>query len=189
MNFEYLLTQYGYLAVFFGSIFEGETILTLAGFFVHKGYLHFLPAILCASCGGMLGDQLCFLLGRHYGSGLVRYFPKLTPMIEKTNKLLDKHSSIIIIVVRFMYGLRIAGPIAIGMSKISFTRFALFNILGALLWASVILSIGVLFGESAHWMLAKYQQYARIMLVIVVILVLVALIIALYIKCHHQQKK
>jgi membrane protein DedA with SNARE-associated domain len=190
MNFEYLLTQYGYLAVFLGSIFEGETILTLAGFFVHKGYLHFLPSILCASCGGMLGDQLCFLLGRYYGSGLVRYFPKLTPMIEKTNKLLDKHSSIIIIVVRFMYGVRIAGPIAIGMSKIPFIRFALFNTFGALLWASVILSIGVLFGESVHWMLAKYQQYARIMLVIVIILALIALVIALYKKkYHHQQKK
>lgn len=60
MNVEQLLNHYGYLAIFIGSILEGETILTLAGFFVHKGYLLFLPSILCAAGGGMLGDQICF---------------------------------------------------------------------------------------------------------------------------------
>lgn len=188
MNIEHLLTQYGYLAIFLCSIFEGETILTLAGFFVHKGYLYFFPAVVSAACGGMLGDQLCFFLGRYYGQRLLKHFPKLTPMVEKTNRMLCKHSSIIIILVRFMYGVRIAGPIAIGMSKIPFTRFAIFNIVGALLWATLILSVGVFFGESAHWISAEFQQYARIMLIIVVVFIIMTILVTLYIKRQHKAK-
>lgn len=188
MNFDYLLTQYGYLAIFLCSIFEGETILTLAGFFIHKGYLYFFPAMLSAACGGMLGDQLCFFLGRYYGSRLLKHFPKLTPMVEKTDKMLYKHSSLIIILVRFMYGVRIAGPIAIGMSKVPFLRFALFNMIGALLWALLILSFGFIFGESTHWILAKYQHYARLIVIIAIILILLIIMVALYLKQRHKKK-
>jgi membrane-associated protein len=50
---------------------------------------------------------------------------------------------------RFLFGLRIvAGPLA-GVLRMSWKKFALFNVLGALVWVSVISAIGYLFGE--HW--------------------------------------
>lgn len=188
MSVEQLLTQYSYLAIFLCSILEGETILTLAGFFVHKGYLLFIPTVLCAACGGMLGDQLCFFLGRYYGTRLLKHFPKLTPMVDKTDRMLCKHSSTIIIIIRFMYGIRIAGPIAIGMSKVPFMRFVVFNMIGAFLWATLILSLGIIFGESTHWLLAKFHRYASIFFIIVIILVVISLLIMLFIKHQHKSK-
>lgn len=187
MNVEQLLNHYGYLAIFIGSILEGETILTLAGFFVHKGYLLFVPSILCAAAGGMLGDQICFLLGRYYGKHLLQHFPKLDPMVAKTDRLLCKHSSVIIIGVRFMYGLRIAGPIAIGMSKVTFHRFLLFNALGALLWATIIVSFGYLFGQSAQWLFAEFQQYTKLLFAVILIVAVFALLIYWYIKQHRNK--
>ncbi|WP_239325157.1 DedA family protein [Snodgrassella gandavensis] len=187
MNIEQLLNHYGYLAIFIGSILEGETILTLAGFFVHRGYLLFVPSILCATAGGMLGDQVCFLLGRYYGTRLLQHFPKLDPLVEKTNRLLCKHSSIIIIGVRFMYGLRIAGPIAIGMSKVSFPRFLLLNALGALFWAIIIVSFGYLFGQSAQWMFAQFHQYTKLLFAIILLVAVIVLSIYWYSKQRRNR--
>ncbi|PIT47487.1 hypothetical protein BHC46_07155 [Snodgrassella alvi] len=187
MNVEQLLNHYGYLAIFIGSILEGETILTLAGFFVHKGYLLFVPSILCATAGGMIGDQVCFLLGRYYGTRLLQHFPKLDPLVEKTNRLLCKHSSIIIIGVRFMYGLRIAGPIAIGMSKVSFSRFLLLNALGALLWATIIISFGYLFGQSAQWLFTQFQQYTKLLFALILLIAVIVLSIYWYSKQRRNK--
>ena len=46
MSLPQLLTDYGYWAVFVGSLLEGETILILAGFAAHRGYLS-LPLVMC----------------------------------------------------------------------------------------------------------------------------------------------
>ena len=61
MSFAQLLTDYGYLAVFAGSLLEGETILVLAGFAAHQGYLSLELTVAIAFVGGTLGDQV-FLL-------------------------------------------------------------------------------------------------------------------------------
>jgi len=59
-----LIDHYGYLAVFVGTILEGDTVLMLAGFAAHRGYLS-LPLVLgAAALGGFLGDQFWYWLGR-----------------------------------------------------------------------------------------------------------------------------
>ena len=86
-----------------------------------------------------------------------------------------------------MYGLRIAGPIAIGMSKVTFHRFLLFNALGALLWATIIVSFGYLFGQSAQWLFAEFQQYTKLLFVVILIVAVFALLIYWYIKRHRNK--
>ena len=51
------------------------------------------------------------------------------------NALLMKWHAALIIGIRFAYGLRIAGPIVIGMSSLAARRFLVFNAIGALIWA------------------------------------------------------
>ena len=64
MTLTELVAQYGYLAVFAGAFLEGETVLILAGFAAHQGYLSFFWVVALAMCAGTLGDQTCFFLGR-----------------------------------------------------------------------------------------------------------------------------
>ncbi len=65
------IQTYGYWAVLLGSILEGETILILAGYSIHRGYLDFLPTLLLAVAGGWLGDlfYLSLLLWKGVSSG------------------------------------------------------------------------------------------------------------------------
>ena len=72
MNLPQILTDYGYLGVFIGTLMEGETVLLLAGFAAHQGYLVLGLVIAVAFVGGTLGDQIAFFLGRRYGNRLIR---------------------------------------------------------------------------------------------------------------------
>lgn len=60
--------------------------------------------------------------------------------------------------MRFAYGLRIAGPLLIGMSTMPARRFAALNALGAMLWAGVVGGIGWLFGLTAERLLGHLQH-------------------------------
>jgi membrane protein DedA with SNARE-associated domain len=55
--------------------------------------------------------------------------------------------------------LRVAGPVLLGMSEVSHARFAVFNLLGALIWASLIAGAGYLFGQTMEMMLSNAKRY------------------------------
>lgn len=163
-----LVAEYGYLAVFAGAVLEGETILILAGFAAHQGYLSFPLVTTIALFGGTLGDQIFFMLGRRYGVTLLRRFPQWNPGAQRVNLLLLRYHAGVIIGVRFMYGLRIVGPIAIGMSEVPAWRFILFNVIGAAIWAPLIAGVGYLFGQTLQWLFADIKHYEEVALLVVI---------------------
>ncbi|GAB2882130.1 DedA family protein [Microvirgula curvata] len=165
-----LIAQYGYLAVFAGTLLEGETVLILAGFAAHQGYLSWPLVVVTAICGGTLGDQACFFAGRHYGGSLFRRFPGWRPRVEQVNRLLLRYHGGVIVAVRFLYGLRLVGPVAIGMSEVPAWRFVLFNLIGAAIWAPLVAGVGFLFGRSLQWLFADIQRYEVAALVLLVAL-------------------
>jgi len=143
-----LIAEYGYLAVFAGTLLEGETILVLAGFAAHQGYLSLPLVVAVACCGGVMGDQTFFLLGRHFGPGLLRRFPRLAAQVEQVDGLLSRYRSWLIVGFRFLYGLRVAGPVAMGMGGVAARRFLVFNLAGAVAWALAGGGAGYLFGHT-----------------------------------------
>lgn len=177
MTLHQLLTDYGYLAVLAGSLLEGETILILAGFAAHQGHLSLASVMAVAFVGGTLGDQIFYFAGKRYGDALLRRMPRMmranAPRIRE--KLL-RHQAPLIIGLRFMYGLRIAGPIVIGMSEVPVRRFLLFNLIGAAIWAVLVAGAGYLFGHTMKRVLENVEHYEWIgYLAIVVVAAVVAL--------------
>jgi membrane protein DedA with SNARE-associated domain len=177
MSLTQALTQYGYLALFVGSLIEGETMLLLAGFAAHRGYLSFPLVVAVAFCGGTLGDQTFFLLGRYAGAPLMARFPKMAARVQPVRSLIQRYHAWLIVMVRFMYGLRIAGPVVIGMSEVPVWTFALLNMLGALAWALLVSGTGYAFGQTLHWLWAGFKDYDE---VVIVLLVVVAVAFGLY---------
>src|SRR5437867_5755974 len=114
MSLAQLLADHGYLAVFVGSLLEGETILVLAGFAAHQGLLSLPLTLTIAFIGGTLGDQLFFWLGHTWGASLLRRIPGSDRRVRRVRELLSRYDALLIVGIRFMYGLRIVGPIAIG---------------------------------------------------------------------------
>jgi membrane protein DedA with SNARE-associated domain len=62
--------------------------------------------------------------------------------------LLRRWDAAAVILIRFMYGLRIAGPIVIGTCGIHAWRLALLNLAGALIWAPLVAGVGYLAGQA-----------------------------------------
>jgi len=159
MSFIQLVNDYGYLAVFVACLLEGETILVLAGFAAHQGHLSLPLTLMIAFVAGALGDQIFFWIGRVWGRLLVKRFPGFRLRTLRIAELLRRHDVPLIVGIRFMYGLRIAGPIAIGISRVSPTRFAMLNLLGAAIWAPLVGGLGYLFGHTLELLLGDIQRF------------------------------
>jgi membrane protein DedA with SNARE-associated domain len=163
-NLQQLIEHYGYLAVFVGALIEGETILVMAGYLAHEGYLNLGVVMAVAAVGGFIGDQFFFTLGRYRGREIIARFPSIQVRAARVEKLVLRYQYWLIIFIRFMYGLRVAGPIFLGMAQVSPVRFAVVNLLGAMVWAVLIGGAGYVFGEAVSLFLHDAQRYEAYLL-------------------------
>ncbi|MEN4911149.1 DedA family protein [Erwinia amylovora] len=156
-----LIAHYGYWALFIGCLAEGETFTLLGGVAAHEGLLRYSGAILAAMCGGMLGDCALFFIGRHYGETILRRFKQHRQPVARANRLIRSRPVLFVIGVRFMYGLRIVGPIIIGASRLPPRQFLLCNLIGAALWATIFVSLGYLGGQVIAPWLHQLEQHLK----------------------------
>lgn len=163
------VASYGYFAVFLGTLLEGETILLAAGFAAHRGLLNWPLVALVAFLGATVGDQLAFLLGRWKGAVLIARFPALARRAPQVHALLERHDILLIIGVRFLYGLRLAGPIVIGSSGVSPLRFAALNMIGAALWAVLVAGAGYYFGVALQTLFTDIKRIEEIILITILV--------------------
>ncbi|EBP0012842.1 DedA family protein [Salmonella enterica] len=153
MDINTLITHYGYAALVIGSMAEGETVTLLGGVAAHQGLLKFPLVAAAVALGGMMGDQLLYLLGRCYGGKILRRFPRYHTKIRRAQKMIQRHPYLFVIGTRFMYGFRVIGPLLIGASRLPPKIFLPLNIVGALIWALLFTTLGYLGGEViAPWL-------------------------------------
>lgn len=174
MDLRQIVETYGYLAVFVGAFLEGETILILAGFAARLGYLQLHWVILLAIIAGTLGDQLYFYLGRRYGDRMLRRSRSIQVRARKFGRLLRRYQTPLVLVIRFLYGLRIVGPIVIGMSRVHPAKFVVLNVAGAVIWAIVVAGAGYLFGSALELLLKDIKRYEGLALAALVALSMLA---------------
>jgi len=160
MTFDYLLRTYGYLGIFLGTFFEGETVLILGGLTAHLGYLSLPGVMFYAFLGAFSGDQLFFFVGRYKGVTLLSRYPKLQTRVDKVHRAMERYHNLIVLGFRFVYGIRILTPFVLGLDKqFKVGRFLILNGLGALLWSVVIALGGYLFGAALQILLADLRHY------------------------------
>ena len=135
--------DWGYIAVFIGSLFEGEVILITASALAALGYLDLTKVFFVSLCTTVFADQFLFFLGYKLGTDwLIKRLPKLEPARAKVFKLLHTMDIFFIFAFRFVYGIRTISPLIIGSAKIQPRRFVIFNMLSGLCWASAGCFIG-----------------------------------------------
>jgi membrane protein DedA with SNARE-associated domain len=179
-----LIEAYGYLFVFAGTFLEGETVLLAAGFAAHQGLLDFRLVIAVAFIGGTLGDQLAFLLGRWKGNALIERVPALARHAPRVHRLMERYNVLLIMIVRFLYGLRIAGPVIMGSSRIPLLRFALLNMIAAAIWAVLVAGVGYVFGAATESVLSHIKHIE-----VIALLVILALGFAAWIWHYQRDRK
>jgi membrane protein DedA with SNARE-associated domain len=163
------VASYGYLAVFLGTLLEGETIFLAAGFAAHQGLLEWWLVVVVAFLGATLGDLSAFLLGRWKGGLLIARFPAIAQRAPRVHALLERNDVLFIIGVRFLYGFRIAGPVVIGTSSVPLLRFAVLNMIGAAVWAMLMTSAGYYIGMALEALFVDIRRVEGIILVAILV--------------------
>jgi len=177
-SLEPTLNHYGYLAVTglvlledFGVPVPGETVLILGAVYAGSGRLNIALVALLGFLGAVVGDNIGFAIGHFGGRRLVERFGRyifLTPeRLDKATAFFERHGGKIIVVARFIEGLRQANGIIAGTSGMHWARFLAFNAIGAALWVAVWTSVGYFSGShinSIYNTATRYSTYLAIAL-------------------------
>lgn len=151
MDVSQILQEYGYAAIFIGACAEGESMLLLGGYAAHRGYLELPWVILTAFAAAVAGDQAYFYLGRHYGARILSRRPAMQRKVSVALRLAERHSTLVVLGMRFLWGFRIAMPLAIGMSTLPARRYLLLNLFAAAAWSVIFGTLGY---AGSYWLSA-----------------------------------
>jgi membrane protein DedA with SNARE-associated domain len=160
----HFIEQYGLLAVFVGCIAEGESAAILGGFFAHQQVFVLWHAFLAAGLGAFVGDTFFFILGRSFADH--RYVTRLRkrPGFRRAFRLLNTHPNIFVLSNRYVYGMRLVGGIAAGLSNIPAPRFVILNAISSAIWAVLFGTIGYVFGLGAeHFIGQALMRHERLL--------------------------
>jgi membrane protein DedA with SNARE-associated domain len=177
MDFPSLIQHYGLIAVVGGAFLEGETIVLLAGAAAHLGLLD-LPAVVgAAALGAFAGDNFFFFVGRRYGPDVTKRYAWMGAAVPRIDRLLSRWRWGAVVALRFMYGLRMAGPMLIGAGTMPAMEFVAANALGALLWATLIGGLGFVGGRAVEALLGDIANAEKFVLAAALAIGVLAIII------------
>lgn len=142
-----LISRYGLLAVFGGSLLEGEGVLIVAATLAEQGVLDPGRVWLVAAIGAWLGHLFWFTTGRAFRGRRLALGPAaFGSRAEKAKRLIEARPVTAIFLLQYLYGLRLVGAIALGLTDLSLLRFASYQLVNCLLWAGLIGGVAYLLG-------------------------------------------
>ncbi|WP_051813845.1 DedA family protein [Kitasatospora sp. MBT63] len=178
-----LLDDYGYpavgLLVFLDNCavpVPGQTILVLAAVYAGTGRLSIAAVAVIAVLAAVAGDCLGYLIGRRGGPAFVgrwgRYL-RLTPArMARAEHFFERRGSQVVLVARFVDGLRQANGIVAGAARMPWHRFLAANVAGAVLWVGVWAGAGYLAGDNIAALYDRAVRYQVYLLAALGLLVL-----------------
>jgi undecaprenyl-diphosphatase len=162
-------------SAFLGLVVPGETMTIAAGFMASAGVLELTPTIVAAALGAMLGDSIGYEMGRRLGRPwLARHGERFGfhgHRLGQIDSLFARHGGKTIVLARFVGFLRALAPFVAGAARMPYSRFLLFNVVGAWLWALSFVLLGYVLGAS--WRVAE-RWMGRVGLIVAVLVLAAA---------------
>ena len=176
------LNHYGLWAILllvlledFGVPVPGETVLIAGAVYAGAGRLNVVAVGCVGFFAAIAGDNIGYAIGRFGGRALVLRWGKYVfiteERLDKAEDFFHRHGGKIIVIARFVEGLRQANGIIAGIAKMHWLRFLVFNMLGAALWVGTWVSIGYFAGQhitTIYNYLTRYSYYALIAVAVAV---------------------
>jgi membrane protein DedA with SNARE-associated domain len=138
-----------YLGVFAATVIEGEVVFVGATVLVQMGKLDPLGVYCAAALGGSVGDQLYFYSLR----GRLRRWLDLFPGWSRRRDLIiarvKSNASAMILLCRFLPGLRVAIPAACAYAGVAPLRFSVLSLVSSLAWAASIMGFVAWLGPTS----------------------------------------
>lgn len=155
---------YAETGLFFGFFLPGDYLLFLAGMFVATGKLDVNIAVLLAGLcvAAISGNFTGYWFGRKTGPVLYTrkdsfFFKKR--YLKAAEDYYNKQGAFALIMGRFVPIVRTFAPIFAGVVKLDFKKFALYNIVGGVLWICSLTLLGYFLGKRFEKEITDYLLY------------------------------
>ena len=187
---EELLRRYGLWAVFFGTMIEGDLTLLLAGVLCRAGtgIFAFEEVLLWGTAGGVVGDSLSYLIGARFRTSArsLRFFQKARPRLEK---LMKRFGVLSVFIVKYVYGLRTASAIFMGLAHFGYGRFALLTLGSCAVWVGLLAGLGYTFATGIEQFIGDLHRFQVVLLVVLIMIVTVVVILRFERRVIEEDKE
>jgi membrane protein DedA with SNARE-associated domain len=192
-----LIHHYGYFGValilmfeMIGIPFPAETTLILAGIEWKHGIFSFLPLLIAGIAGNIAGSIIAYTIGRYLGRPFLIRFQKVfrinDDLLDRAQNKLLKAKVPVLVISKFIAGIRILVPYLSGINRLPFPQFLLWSSLGTCLWVLVFITFGQTLGVFIkHGM--NFIKHSPILSIAV--LAVIGIAIGLWIRHKRKMKK
>ncbi len=187
-----LIFDWGYLGIFIMMAIESsfipfpsEIVLVPAGYLASKGDMNIAYIMGSALVGSLLGAFINYYLARTLGRKFLlkfgKYFFISAQTLEKMEHYFKKHGHISTFTGRLIPGIRQLISIPAGLARMNIAEFSIFTLLGAGIWALVLVLVGYFIGTN-ETLIKEYLKE-------ITILVLFLLLILVWVYYKYQKKR
>jgi membrane-associated protein len=130
-------------------LLPGDSLLFAAGAFAALGSFEIVPLMLLLIAAAIAGDTVNYWIGARIGprafSGNVRFLKQ--EYLVRTTAFYEKHGGKTIVLARFIPIVRTFAPFVAGVGRMNYGRFLAYNVLGAVVWVTLLTLAGYYFGN------------------------------------------
>jgi len=183
-----ILDSTGYYGAFFLMMLESmifpvpsEAVMPFVGFLVADGRMDLVLAVMVTSLGSIVGSLLSYALGYYGGRPLVLKLGKYLLLhpgdLDRTEIFFHRRNGVITVFAgRFIPVIRHLISIPAGAGRMPLSPFVLSTLIGATLWNSFLLWLGMVLRE--NWTLV--QRYSHFIDILIILLIAACIVIFVY---------
>lgn len=137
--------------LFLGFFLPGDSLLFSAGLLATQGYFNVVWLIVLLFVAAVAGYGLAYWMGNRLGHWLLKRpdnFWYKKRYLEEAHVFYEKHGGKALIIGRLMPIVRTFLPIAAGMAEMSYVKYSIYNLIGALIWCGGLTLLGYFLGNS-----------------------------------------
>lgn len=161
-----------YASLFFFSFIENvfppspsDIVVVIGGSLISTGVISFIPALIMTTAGSVLGFMTLYFIGSQIDKKIVRTGKIKWISIEALDKAelwFNKYGYYIILANRFLPGTRSVISFFAGLSELKIKKTILYAFISAVVWNSIIIYLGVIFGDNVPLVDSHLSTYSNI---------------------------
>ncbi len=180
---DFLIESGGYLGIVVFLLLTGcglpipeEVPILLAGVVSSQGNLDPWLAFLACVVGALLGDTAMYAIGYHFGHGLLMRHPKLGKLLgaqreEHFEQAIQRHMFKVMLLARFMVGVRAPVYLSAGVVRIPYRKFILCDLICATLVVGTVFTLGYYFGDNIVELIRDAEMAFTLIVILVLLIV------------------
>jgi membrane protein DedA with SNARE-associated domain len=126
--------------------------------------LNVVVVAVVALIASVAGAGIGYLIGRFAGRELVLRYGKYVMIkphhLDRAEAVVDRYGGIVVIIARYIVGLREANGIIAGITEMRWLTFAVFNVIGGCAWVATWVTIGYMAGDHIDTIYADINRYS-----------------------------